>query len=176
MKTPRLTLPGRFLAVSLLLSAGCSREKPATVTAETPKPQPVPAAAPATTGSPAASSPSTVSPAAVTPAPAPVGDPVAAMKTALESATLEKQEGLASVQQRMDQEIDAQVAAKKAAADVSLESDKKLDTATENFAEKLRMLSVARPETWNTAKHEATQALQNVQSAYAEVMASPARR
>jgi hypothetical protein len=163
MKKPRLAFPGRFLAVSLLLSAGCSREKPATTASEPAKqPPPPPSAAPGPTDAPAVA--------------APASDPLAEMKASLERATLEQHDGLAGVQQRMDQEIDAQVAAKKAGADVSLAADKKLDEATQDFAEKLRMLSVARPETWNTAKHDAAQALQNVQSAYAEIMGSPARR
>ena len=167
MKKSRLTMPGRFLAVSLLLSAGCSREKPATTTVDLPKPPPAPAALPA--------GPVTAN-GAVAATPTPAADPVTQMKTALESATLDQHDGLAGIQQRMDQEIDAQVAAKKAGADVSLAADKKLDEATDNFAEKVRMLSVARHETWTSAKHDATQALQNVQSAYSEVMGSPVRR
>ena len=99
------------------------------------------------------------------------------MKAALNKATLEQPEGLGSIQQRMDREIDARVAAKKAAgADVSSAADEKLDTATEDFAEKLRMLSVARTETWDTAKHDATLSLQNVSNAFAQTMNSPPRK
>lgn len=161
MKTTRHALPGRLLALSLLVSAGCSKERPAATVADQPRPAPAPASPAATT---------------LTPAPATVADPCAEMKTALDGATLENQADLAAIHQRMDQEIDAQVAAKKAGADVSLTASGKLDAATDNFAEKLRMLSVARPETWNSAKHEAVLALQNVRSAFAEVMSSPQRR
>ena len=98
------------------------------------------------------------------------------MKAALAGATAEQPEGLAAVQQRMDQAIDALVAVKKTNADVSLAVDEKLDTATEDFAEKLRMLSVARPETWKSAKHDAELALQNVRAGFTEVMNSPPRR
>lgn len=165
MKPTRLALPGRFLAVSLLLSAGCSREKPA-ATAEGPKPAPAPSAAPA--ASPA--------PGGIAPANDTSSDPFAEMKGALDRATLDNHDGLADLQQRMDQEMDARVAAKKASADVQLAADQKLDAASADFAEKLRMLSVARPETWNTAKDNAMQALNAVRSAYADVMNSPARR
>jgi hypothetical protein len=164
MKPSRLALPGRLLALSLVLSAGCSKERPAAPVTAQPQPAPPPAG----------SAPG--SQAAVAATPAPSSDPCAEMKAALDRATLEQHEGLAGIQQRMDQEIDAQVAAKKASADVSLGADEKLDSATEDFAEKLRMLSLARPETWNSAKHEAELALQNVRSAYAGVMNSPARR
>lgn len=165
MKTPRVPFPGRFLAVSLLLSAGCSREKPETNTATASKPPPGPTTLP--TAGPGG-------PAPVTPVPA-AADPFAEMSTALEGATFEQHDGLAGIQQRLDQAIDAQVAAKKAGADVDITADQKLDAATNDFAEKLRMLSVARAETWSTAKHNATQALQGVRDAYANVMASPAR-
>jgi len=163
MKTSRLAFPGRFLALSLLLSAGCSREKEATGAAETPKPTTTPAGTPRASLAPATQTPTNA-------------DPFADMSAALERATLEQHDGLADIQQRMSQDIDAQVKAKKAGADVSVTTGEKLDTASTDFAEKLRMLSVARPETWNTAKHDATQALQNVRAAYAEVMTSPARR
>lgn len=158
MKTNRLSLPGRFLALSLLVSAGCTKERPASAVAEPAKP----ASAPAASGG-----------VAVTPAP--LADPCAEMKAALDRATLEQQSGLADAQQRMDREIDAQVAAKKTGANVALAADEKLDTATEDFAEKIRMLAVARPETWNSAKHNAELALQNVRSSFAEVLQSPPR-
>jgi hypothetical protein len=179
MKTSRHTLPGGILALSLLLAAGCSKERPANSASAQPGTAPAPAAPPSP-ASPAlpASQPATVSqPAlATTPALPLPADPCAEMKAALDRATLEQHDGLAGIQQRMDQDIDAQVAAKKAAADVSLAADEKLDSATEDFAEKLRMLSVARPETWNSAKHNAELALQNVRAAYADVMNSPPRR
>ncbi len=99
------------------------------------------------------------------------------MKAALEKSTLEQHEGLSGIQQRMDQEIDAQVAGRKAAgADVSLAADEKLDSATEDFAEKLRMLSVARTETWNSAKHDAELSLQGVRDAFTQVINSPQRK
>jgi hypothetical protein len=164
MKTPRLGLSGPFLALSLVLATGCSKERPASTSAAQPQPAPTPAA----------SAPS--APAAVAVTPAVPADPCAEMKAALEQATLEQHDGLSGIQQRMDQDIDAQVAAKKAAADVSLAADESLDSATEAFAEKLRALSVARPETWNSAKHDAELALQNVRSAFAGVMNSPARK
>jgi hypothetical protein len=161
MKTSRLALPGSLLALSLVLSAGCSKERPATTTAAQPQPAPSPAA----TDQPSITA---ATPAAV--------DPFAEMKAALERATLEQHDGLAGIQQRMDQDLDAQTAAKKAGADVSLAATEKLDSASADFAEKLRALSVARPETWNSAKHDAELALQNVRSAFAAVMNSPARR
>jgi hypothetical protein len=161
MKTSRLGLPGRMLALSLVLSAGCSKERPAATTAASTQPAPAPAASPQPAITPAA--PATV-------------DPFTEMKAALERATLEQHTGLADLERRMDQEIDAQAAAKKASADVSLAASEKLDSASADFAEKLRALSVARPETWNSAKHDAELALQNVRSAFAGVMNSPARR
>jgi hypothetical protein len=177
MKTSRRTLPGGILALSLLLAAGCSKERPADSASAQPGTSPTPAAPPSP-ASPAlpATQPATVAQPAVAITPAMPADPCTEMKAALERATLEQHDGLAGIQQRMDQDIDAQVAAKKAAADVSLAADEKLDSATEDFAEKLRMLSVARPETWNSAKHNAELALQNVRSAYAGVMDSPPRK
>jgi hypothetical protein len=163
MKTSRFPLSGRLVALSLVLSAGCSKENQPTSTAGNSSAQPP--------------APATQAPAALTPAPSmPATDPIAEMKTALTEATLEKHDGLAAIQQRMDQEIDAQVAAKKAAATVNLAADEKLDAATEDFAEKLRMLTVARPETWSTAKNAAELALQNVRAAHAEVIGAQPER
>jgi hypothetical protein len=97
------------------------------------------------------------------------------MNTALKAATPEKHEGLSSLQQRMDREIDNRVSAWKSAGNnVSLAADEKLDTATEDFAEKLRLLTLSTPEGWETAKHNTEIALQNVRSAYAGIMNKPA--
>jgi hypothetical protein len=163
MKNRSMPSPGLLLAAILLLViTGCSKERSAPPVVVQSSSSPAPA-------TPAASP-------AIAVAPVAAADPCAEMKTALAAATLEQHDGLAGIQQRMDQDIDAQVASRKAAADVSLASDKKLDAATEDFAEKLRMLSVARSETWNSAKHDAELALQNVSSAFAEVMSSPLRK
>jgi hypothetical protein len=84
---------------------------------------------------------------------------------------------LSEIQQRMDRDLAAQVGAKRAAgADVSLALDKKLDTATGDFAEKLRMLTIATSETWESAKHDTGLALQNVSDAFVEIMHSPQRK
>lgn len=163
MKPSRFPLSGSMLALSLALSAGCTKEpSAASVVREQSKPAPAPAAQPAL-ASTAPTAPATA-------------DPFAEMTAALERATLEQLEGLANLQQRLDQDLDAQVAAKKASADVSLAAGQKLDRATAGFAEKLRSLSTARPETWNTAKYNAQVALQNVRTAFSEVMDSPERR
>lgn len=151
-----------FLAASLSAVTGCSKEAAPTSGARSQAAPVVPMPPPATEP-PAA---------AVT-----VSDPCAEMKAALASATFEQHTGLADVQQRMDREIDAQVAAKKAAgADVSQAADEKLDTACEDFAEKVRMLSVAPAETWDNAKHNAEASLQNVSDAFTQVMNSPPRK
>ncbi len=150
-----------FLAASLSAVTGCSKEAAPPSANRTQAGPVVPMAQP--------SEPPTV---AVT-----VSDPCAEMKSALSSATFEQHTGLADVQQRMDREIDAQVAARKAAgADVSQAADEKLDTACEDFAEKLRMLSVARAETWDSAKHDAELSLQNVSDAFRQLMNSPPRK
>jgi hypothetical protein len=158
MKNHRPILLPLLLAATLP-AAGCAKES-------------TPAPASATRSEPAAPAAPEI---AMTPAvPA---NPCAEMKQALEKATLEQHAGLSEILQRMDRELDTQVAAKKAAgADVSLALDKKLDTATDDFAEKLRMLTVATPETWESAKHDTGLALQNVSDAFAEVMNSPQRK
>jgi hypothetical protein len=150
-----------LLALSFSAVTGCSKEAAPPSVARNQvapaEPVPPPAAPPAIT---------------VT-----VSDPCAEMKSALASATFEQHTGLADVQARMDREIDTQVAAKKAAgADVSQAAGEKLDTACEDFAEKVRMLSVASAETWDSAKHNTELSLQNVSDAYNQVMNSPPRK
>ena len=109
--------------------------------------------------------------------PAIPANPCGEMKAALAQATFDQHTGLSETQQRMDRDIDMQVSAKKSSgADVSLAVDQKLDTATTDFAEKLRMLTVATAETWNNAKHDTELALQNVSDAFTEVMNSPQRK
>lgn len=104
-------------------------------------------------------------------------DPFKEMDAALDAATPEKHEGLSAVQQRMDREIDGQVASWKSAGhNVSLADDQKLDTATEDFAEKLRMLTLSSPEVWESAKHNTELALQSVRSAFAGIMNKPAKK
>lgn len=155
MKNHRPILRTLLLAAALPFT-GCAKE-PAAVSANSARAEPAqPAAAEI----------------ALTPA-----NPCAEMKQALEKATREEHAGLSEIQQRMDRDIAAQVAAKKAGgADVSLALDRKLDTATGDFAEKLRMLTVATPETWESAKHDTGLALQNVSDALAEVLNSPQRK
>lgn len=162
MKKQPFSLFALLLAASLTAVTGCSKEAapPAVARNQTAPVVPMPP-------------PSTEPPAvAVT-----VSDPCAEMKSALASATFEQNTGLSDVQQRMDREIDQRVAAKKASgADVSQAADEKLDTACEDFAEKVRMLSVARAETWDSAKHDAELSLQNVSAAFTQVMNSPPRK
>lgn len=158
MKNHRPILLTLLLAAALP-AAGCAKES-------------APAPVSATRSEPAAPAPAEI---ALTPA-APA-NPCAEMKEALEKSTLEQHAGLSEIQQRMDRDIAAQVTAKKAGgADVGLALDKKLDTATADFAEKLRMLTVATPETWQSAKHDTGLALQDVSGAFAEVMQSPQRK
>lgn len=99
------------------------------------------------------------------------------MNAALAAATPEKHEGLAAVQQRMDREIDSRIQAWKAAGNnVTLAEDEKLDSATEDFAEKLRMLTLSSPEVWDSAKHDTELSLQTVRSAYIAIMSKPAKK
>jgi hypothetical protein len=161
MRNHPSSLVALLLAASFSAVTGCSKEAaPPTIvrTQSAPvTPVPPPAEPPAIT---------------VT-----VSNPCTEMKSALASATFEQHTGLADVQQRMDREIDAQVAAKKASgADVSQAADEKLDTACEDFAEKVRMLTVAPAETWDSAKHNAELSLQNVSDAFIQVMSSPPRK
>lgn len=153
-------LPALLLPTLLLASTGCPK-----------KPQPQVALAqpgPALADTP---------PSSVAPAPASLSvDPFPEMTAALEAATPEKHEGLSAVQQRMDQAIDAHIAAWKANGHtVSLAADEKLDSATEDFAEKLRMLTLSSPEVWASAKHNTKLSLQSVQAAYAAIMQNPTR-
>lgn len=155
------SLVALLLAASLPAVTGCSKEA-------------APPSVARTQAEPAVPTPPPTEPPAI---PVTVSDPCAEMKSALASATFEQHTGLADVQQRMDREIDAQVAVKKAAgADVSQAADEKLDTACEDFAEKVRMLSVASAETWDSAKHNAELSLQNVSDAFSQVMSSPPRK
>jgi uncharacterized protein YukE len=99
------------------------------------------------------------------------------MNTALAAATAEKHEGLAAVQQRMDREIDNRIQAWKTAGNnVTLAEDEKLDSATEDFAEKLRMLTLSSPEVWDSAKHDTELSLQAVRSAYIAIVSKPAKK
>jgi len=162
MKNHPSALFALFLAASLSAVTGCSKEAapPSVARAQTAPVVPMP---------PPSAEPPAV---AVT-----VTDPCTEMKAALASATFDQHTGLADVQQRMDREIDTQVAAKKASgADVSQAADEKLDTACEDFAEKVRMLSVATAETWDSAKHDAEVSLQKVSDAFTQLMNSPPRK
>jgi len=174
MKTHSL-LTTAFISSALLLATGCpAKNEPKVAQASVAS---SPATPPEVSPSPLPTTP--VNPPAVpSPALAPAApDPAMEMLAALEAATAEKREGLSAVQQRMDRSIDDLVMARKSAgANVSLATDEKLDNATEDFAEKLRMLTLATPDTWETAKHNTTLALQNVRSAFAEVMNSPQRQ
>ena len=103
-------------------------------------------------------------------------DPFPDMFQSLEAATPDNREGLGSVQRRMDRVIDDQVSAWKSAGyRVTLEADEKLDSATEDFAEKLRLLTLASPEVWESSKHDAEMALREVRSAYLSIIANPTR-
>ena len=112
-----------------------------------------------------------------TPAPFAAVDPFPEMTAALEAATPENREGLSAVQQRMDRVIDDQIAAWKAAGyNVSLAADEKLDTASEDFAEKLRLLTLASAEVWESSKHDTELAFRSLQSAYTAIMSNPTRK
>ena len=105
-----------------------------------------------------------------------VPDPFAEMFAALKAATPDKREGLSNIQTRMDQVIDTQISQWKSAGyNVTLAADERLDTATEDFAEKLRQLSFTSEETWDTAKHNAELALRTAQAAYIEIITNPVR-
>jgi len=168
MKNHSPILLALLLAASLPVT-GCSKE-PAVASVSTAQAEPAASTMPTTPTTPPAARD-------IVPPPASPSDPCTEMKLALEKATFDQHAGLADIQQRMDRDIDAQVSAKKSAgADVSLAVDKKLDTATGDFAEKLRMLTVATQETWDSAKHDTGLALQNVSDAFIEVMSSPPRK
>jgi hypothetical protein len=167
MKTHPFTARTLVLLAALLVTTGCPKKnQPQVLLAET--------TAPALAEPP--SSPNNVSPPQATvPVTVAAPDLFKEMNAALEAATPEKHEGLAAVQQRMDREIDNRISAWKSAGNnVSLAQDEKLDTATEDFAEKLRLLTLSSPEVWETAKHNTVIALQNVRSAYAGIINKPA--
>ncbi len=119
----------------------------------------------------AAAAPDAAAPAVVVP------DPFGEMRAALAAATAEQHEGLSAVQTRMDRDLDAQVAAWKSGGhEVSLSADQKLDAAAQDFAEKVRMLTLASTEVWASAKHDTELSFQNVRSAYAGIMNSTAQK
>lgn len=106
----------------------------------------------------------------------PAPDPFIEMAAALHAATPDNREGLADIQRRMDRMVDDQVARWKSAGYiVSLEADTKLDDATEDFAEKLRLLTLASPEVWESSKHDADLALRSVRSAYTAIQQRSSR-
>ncbi|HEY8994280.1 MAG TPA: hypothetical protein VIM71_06450 [Lacunisphaera sp.] len=169
MKNDSFVFQLSLLAVSLLVATGCPKKnspqvslnQPAIALAETPASPTAPATPPP------GETPVTTAP----------SDPFSEMVPALEAATAEKHEGLSAIQQRMDREIDSQIAARKTAGqNISLADDEKLDTATEDFAEKLRMLTLSSPEVWESAKHDTELALKNVRSAYAAIMNKPIKK
>lgn len=158
-----------LLAASLLVATGCPKKNPPQISLD----RPAPASADSSSRVALDAPPSPTAP--VPPITPP--DPFAEMTSALETATVEKHEGLAAVQQRMDREIDSQVAARKTAGqNVSLADDQKLDSATEDFAEKLRMLTLSSPEVWDSAKHDTELSLKSVRSAYAAIMNKPIKK
>lgn len=146
-----------LLATSLLANTGCAKEPdPATASQAVPA-QPAEPSVPAAPEIPA--------------------DPFVEMNTVLDAATAEKHDGLSAVEQRMDHEIDIRVAAWKGAGNnVSLAASEKLDNASEDFAEKLRMLSLASAETWDSTKHDTELALQTLRSAYGQIMSGQAKK
>lgn len=158
-----------LLLVASLPVTGCAKHSTATPVRVAQVDPAVPA--------PAAPTIPTTPPRQVAMTPAIPTNPCAEMKAALDNSTFDQHTGLSETQQRMDRDIDTQVSAKKSSgADVSLAVDQKLDTATTDFAEKLRMLTVATAETWDNAKHDTEIALQNVSGAFTEVMNSPQRK
>lgn len=160
-----------LLLVASLPVTGCAKHATPVRVAQAEQAVPNPVPAPATPTIP------TTPPRQVAMTPALPSNPCAEMKAALDNSTFDQHTGLAETQQRMDRDIDTQVSAKKSSgADVSLAVDQKLDTATTDFAEKLRMLTVATTETWANAKHDTEIALQNVSDAFIEVMNSPQRK
>jgi hypothetical protein len=174
MKTSSFLPAALFLTASLLFATGCPKKpEPKIATSTLVRPPLNEASVP-----PALAEPGTSQEVPVTrPAVSAVQDPIEEMSAALEAATPEKHEGLSDIQQRMDRHIDAQVVAWKAAGNnVSLADDEKLDTATEDFAEKLRLLTLSSPEVWETAKHNTELALQTVRAAYSGILAKPTRR
>ncbi len=159
-----------LLIASLLVTTGCPKKNPDQISLT----RPASALADAPSSPTASESPGIPPP---SPAPSPVAvtlDPFSEMTAALEAATANKHEGLSAVQQRMDRQIDDQIAARKATGhEVSLAEDERLDSATEDFAEKLRMLTLSSPEVWDSAKHNTKLSLLSVRSAYAAIMNKP---
>lgn len=171
MKTHSFPFTIVLLAASLLTATGCPKKTNPQVALAQSGPAladstPATSTTPVNPPIPGPSAPSTPSP-----------DLFNEMNTALAAATFEKHEGLAAVQQRMDREIDSKIQAWKAAGhNVTLAEDEKLDSATEDFAEKLRMLTLSSAEVWDSAKHDTELSLQTVRSAYIAIMNKPAKK
>lgn len=173
MKDPIRVSAALILTASLLLATGCPKKpEPKVDVATLSRPPLNEASIPPALAEPGSPEVSVVQdPASMTPS------VFEEMGAALEAATAEKHDGLATIQQRMDQQIDSQIAAWKAAGNnVTLADDEKLDTATEDFAEKLRLLTLSSPESWDTAKHNAQTALKTVQTAYLGILSKPTKR
>ena len=163
MKTSLTTSAG-LLAFVLLANSGCSKSEVPAATAEDPVP-------PATTA-PAVVAPSAPAPVIAVTAP----DIFAEMSAKLDQVTSDKHDGLSEVQSRLDRRVADRVASWKAAGhDVALATDEKLHSASEDFADKVRQLSLASSESWETAKHNTRMSLDDLRAAFVESTTIPVK-
>ena len=155
MKTRPLPLAASHLTVLLAATSGCAKQ-PST-------PPPV------ATDTPAVPVPPPTVPAA------PVQlNPFEEMDHLLESATFAQHDGLTVAQVRLDRIISDRLAAWKSSGhSVSVEVDDKFTGVRRDFADKLRLLTLADETSWPNAKHNAEMGLQDVRSLYHGIMLGP---
>lgn len=127
--------------------------------------------------SPAGSEASTAMPMPVAPgAPAPASpDPFIEIAAALDSVTRETVTRVSTALPAMEQAVDAQLAAWKAAGVTgTTAAGEKLAEARTDFSQSINALSLADAVTWNNVKETAQSSLQNLRRALADYPAGPA--
>lgn len=157
MKNHHHILCGFALASSLITTASCSdrSKKEAVTTGLTSTSSAVPPAFPVPSSSPG------------------MPDPFTEISIALENATPEQASNLTAYQENMNRSVAEQVATWKAAGHaVTSASEEKLARARDDFAEKMRTLSLTSTETWENAKSNALVSLQNLRAAYSQLISS----
>jgi hypothetical protein len=93
-------------------------------------------------------------------------DPVGTLVDKLQLTTYAKRDSIPSAFDRMNQQIDSQIAAWKAAGRrFSPQTSEQLRVARNSAAEKINALALATPETWTTVKANALVTLENVRGA-----------
>jgi hypothetical protein len=117
--------------------------------------------------------PSAVAPAepgAVAPVVPATPDPFAEISDALRSAGREQSANLAVLQERMQQSITERLGAIKASGRVvPRETESKLDAALDDFSEKVKALSTASAETWESARSNAVASLDTAHSIFNDI-------